>query len=509
MNADAGAPGAPLEILITNITLATRSGTETFARDLALGLARTGHRPTVFSPEPGGVADDIRAAGVPVVADLAALETPPDLIHAHHRLPALAALARFPETPAIFVVHDRRQWTDVPPRHPSIRRYVAVDENTLDRLVGDSKIPRGATRVIHNAVDLARFLPRTPLPERPRRALVFSNYAREQDLLPVLREACVAHGIDLDVAGAGVGRQAECPEAILGSYDLVFGRGRCALEAMAVGCAVVVLDASGLAGLVTERELRAWRRLNFGARTLTRPLRAGLVSIEIGRYDAAVAARVSARIRAEADLDRQVSAFVELYRECLDPAAPPAMAGLARGDQALAAEITGLLPVWRDYCNLEGRLGMETERAAHFADEIARVRESAETRRVWLEGQIADLRTGAASSEKETLALRANCAALEAELTVAGGRVAALEADRAALVQSSIEVADEQARVRAWLEGRFRDALAERDAAHAVLQGIEASPLHRLRRVLLQMPVAGAVLRRARALARRFRTPAL
>ncbi len=493
MSAGAGAPVAPLEILITNITLATRSGTETFARDLALGLKRAGHRPTVFSPEPGGVADDIRAAGVPVVADLAAIGTPPDLIHAHHRLPALAALARFPETPAIFVVHDRRQWTDAPPQHPSIRRYVAVDENTLDRLVGDHGIPLGATRVIHNAVDLERFLPRASLPARPRRALVFSNYAREQDLIPVLRAACAAHGIDLDVAGAGVGRQAEHPEAILGGYDLVFGRGRCALEAMAVGCAVVVLDATGLAGLVTERELRAWRRLNFGARTLTRPLQAGLVSAEIGRYDAAVAAGISVRIRAEANLDRQVSAFVDLYRECLGPAAEPATATTG-ASAALAAEITSLLPVWRDYCSVAGRLGMETERAVSLAGEIGRVRESAETRAVWLEGQVAAARAGAAASDQQARLLRANCAALEA--------------DRASLVEASIEVADEQARVRAWLEGRFQDALAERDAAHAVLRAIEASPLHRLRRVLLRMPVAGAVLRELHAVVRRFRARA-
>ena len=459
---------APLEILITNITLASRSGTETFTRDLALGLLREGHSPTVFTPEPGAIADEIRAAGVPVLANLDAVARPPDLIHAHHGLPALAAIARFPGTPAIFVVHDRRQWTDVPPLHPSIAAYVAVDENVLDRLVVERGIDQRKTRIIHNAVDLDRFRPRPPLPAQPRRALVFSNYAREDGLLPILREACRLHGIALDVAGAGAGRQCEHPEEILGNQDLVFGKGRCALEALAVGCAVVVCDSTGIAGLVGERELRAWRRLNFGARTITRPLSVRLIADEIARYDGPQAHRVARRIREEAALPRQISAFVELYREVVLPRRDEASSPETNA-AALAAEIVGLFPPWRQFCGVAGNLAMAQDRGAWFEQQTTLLRE----------------RLDAVELEVDERA-RAMAEELQRQ-----GKAGEAEAAERELWQRSL--ADLRARAD-WFEGRFEDALAERDAARLVLQQIEASPLYRLRQALSRLPLVGSAL---------------
>ena len=68
-----------MRVLLTNITLASRSGTEVNVRDLALGLLRRGHRPVVYSPELGEIAAEIRAATVAVVDDLAAIAAPQSL----------------------------------------------------------------------------------------------------------------------------------------------------------------------------------------------------------------------------------------------------------------------------------------------------------------------------------------------------------------------------------------------------------------------------------------------
>src|SRR5262245_47795820 len=89
-----------LRVLITNQSLWFRSGTEMYARDLALVLARRGHEPVVFSPRPGVVADELRAAGVRVTSNLDRIHGKPDVIHAHHTLETLEALSRFPNTPA-------------------------------------------------------------------------------------------------------------------------------------------------------------------------------------------------------------------------------------------------------------------------------------------------------------------------------------------------------------------------------------------------------------------------
>ena len=96
-------------------------------------------------------------------------------------------------------------------------------------------MPADRVALLPNFVDTARFLPRAPLPQRPRRALLFSNYANEESHLPAVRAACVAAGLELDVAGAGVGNVIDEPERVLGSYDIVFAKAKAAIEAMAVG----------------------------------------------------------------------------------------------------------------------------------------------------------------------------------------------------------------------------------------------------------------------------------
>src|SRR5579863_9979689 len=217
-----------MKVLITNMTLAARTGTEIVARDLAIGLTRAGHQACVFSPLPGAVAQEIIAAGAPVVSRLEDVPFEPDIIHGHHHVESTLAVLHFGRAPAIFVCHDRRSWHDTPPRLNAIRRYVAVDRNCLERLTVEAGIPGERTRLILNAVDLRRFLPHKPLPARPLRALVFSNYAIEGERLETLRQFCRESEMELAIAGSGMGAQAVQPEAILGEYDLVFAKARCA-----------------------------------------------------------------------------------------------------------------------------------------------------------------------------------------------------------------------------------------------------------------------------------------
>src|SRR5439155_22994865 len=142
--------------------------------------------------------------------------------------------------------------------------------------------------------------PRPPLPARPARALVFSNTASDHTHVGAVREACARAGIALDVVGRDAGNPSSSPEALLGAYDLVFAKARAALEALAVGAAVVLCDAAGAGPMVTTAALDRVRALNFGVRTLREPLAPEVIAREIARYDAADAARVSRRIRAEA-----------------------------------------------------------------------------------------------------------------------------------------------------------------------------------------------------------------
>ena len=307
-----------LRILITNHGLKERAGSELYVRELALGLLRSGHSPIVYSPKLGEVAAEIRKATVPVVDDLSSVSVKPDLIHGHHHVETMTALLHFPRVPAVFFCHGWLPWEETPPHFPRIRRYVAVDDTCRDRLVCEHGIAEESVRVILNFVDLKRFVQRNELPAKPRRALVFSNSATESSYVAHVREACRRAGISLEVVGSQAGRTSEQPEKLLGQYDIVFAKARCALEALAVGTAVVLCDQAGLGPMVTTTNLENLRRLNFGIRTLQQTIDdpSGLEK-EIARYDATDAMEVSRRVRSVCGFDEALSEIVTLYREVI------------------------------------------------------------------------------------------------------------------------------------------------------------------------------------------------
>ncbi|MEO8074714.1 MAG: glycosyltransferase family 4 protein [Acidobacteriota bacterium] len=305
-------------ILFVNATLAGRTGTETALRDLVVGLKAAGQQPMVYSPELGEIAEEIRASGIPVFSQLAHLPEEPDIVHGNHHVETVEALLRFRNARGLFVCHDRRAHISAPPRMGRILRYVAVDYNCLERLTNEYGIPEHLTRVIYNSVDTARFLPRPPLPPHPQRALVFSNYAGPGTQLDTVQDACALLSLPVDVVGSLSGKSSSAPERLVGQYDLVFAKARCALEAMAVGAAVVLCDTPGLGPLVTSAEVAHLRPWNFGARLLRDPLDPAGIVRQVQRYDAADAAAVSQFIRERANLSRALERYLHLYAELME-----------------------------------------------------------------------------------------------------------------------------------------------------------------------------------------------
>ena len=306
-----------MRILIANVTLATRTGTETAARDLAVGLLAAGHEPIVYSRSLGDIANEIRARGIRVVSDLSSLPEAPDIVHGNHHVETMEALLHFPGTPGVFVCHDRTAPWSAPPSISRVRHYVAVDHHCLERLTGDYAVPQHLTRVIYNSVDTDRFVRRSSLPPRPRRALVFSNYAGPGTHLEAVQEACAALNIELDVMGAGAGSGSDNPEQMLAGYDLVFAKARCALEAMASGTAVILCDTTGLGPMVTLSNVERLRHWNFGRRALREPLEPERIVAHVHGYDAEDAVAVSGYIRDHASLSSSVDHYLQLYAEVL------------------------------------------------------------------------------------------------------------------------------------------------------------------------------------------------
>ena len=308
-------PPEPRRVLIATIGVKSATGTDVVTRDLALALLRRGWLPIVYATQLGAMAEQLRRATIPVVADINMIGARPDVIHGHHVLETLTALAKFPDVPALFVCHDSITWHSIPPRSSRIRTWVAVDRNCRDRMMTEHGIAEDAIHVLMNAVDLERFARRGPLPEKPRRALVFSNAASEAGFAAPIRTACERRGITLDLIGESSGRTTRTPETVLPEYDLVFAKARCALEAAAIGAAVVICDAHGLGGMMTTSSVDAMRQLNFGTRLLQRPITTETIGEEIDRYDAADATAVTDRVRALAGTDLLAEQYIALYEE--------------------------------------------------------------------------------------------------------------------------------------------------------------------------------------------------
>jgi hypothetical protein len=438
-----------ISVLFTNNTLALRAGSEMYVRDVALALLRRGHRPTAFSLVLGETADELRRATVPVVDDLARLGSPPDVIHGHHHLETLIAALTFPETPIVHFCHGWVPWEEMPLRHPSIARYIAVDEVCLDRLVREEGVAPDAVEVLHNFVDLDRFKPRGPLPPSPRRALVFSNQATADGYTRMIRAACAAAGIALDIVGAANGNSADTPETLLRDYDLVFAKGRSALEALTVGCAVILADAAGCGPLVTPANFDRLRSRNFGIRELQNPHDPAWYTREIAGYSADAAACVSARARAVAGLEPAVDRLLDIY----------------------AAAIAG-----------QHQTAGASQAAARHLTRIAGPLKSAHDLSIAVRNLTRDLELARRERDAETIAVRNS--AREVDLT------------RRERHTESLALADAVARAAENERLRAQLAASEERAKllDAELAAYRSLPTLRLRDALLRLPVLGRLL---------------
>lgn len=320
-----------MRILLTNNTLTFRAGTELYTRDVALRLHELGHDPVCFSLELGEVAAELRAAGVTVTDNLAGIETP-DVIHGHHAIESTLAGITFPQTPVISFCHGPKAWQESPCRLPNVVAWVAVDEACRRRLVSEEGIPDKKIQMILNFADTRRFQPRPPLPEKPQRALVFSNGMHEGPQLDAVRAACESSGIALDIVGLGSGMSATSPELILPQYDIVFAKARAAIEAMAAGCAVIQSDWFGAGRFITPGIFDEIRPLNFGYLSMPHPVTADHIKEQISRYNPQDAAIVSSRVRAEAGLDSTMPLLLKLYHEAASAEIPRFNAAQAAGD---------------------------------------------------------------------------------------------------------------------------------------------------------------------------------
>ncbi|MEA2328129.1 MAG: hypothetical protein QOJ84_2769 [Bradyrhizobium sp.] len=345
-----------MRVLIAGQWLDDIGGVQTYERDLASWLLAGGHSVVIFSARFGKAAHELNRRSIPVTDDLRTITAPIDVIHGDSPLETMAALLHFSDTPAIFVCHGWGRLTRTGPHFPRILRYVAVDDTCADRLLLREGIAPEKVSVILNGVDLDAFQQRGPLPAKPRRAVVFGNAAHELTFLPMIREACRRASIDLDVVSGMAGTAVSDPQSILGRYDLAFAKAKCAMEAMACGLAVVLCDDTGVGGMVRAADLDRLRRLNFGIRSLQKPLSVDTILEELALYDADDARSVSNSIRQAASSTGLHQSLFSLYQAVVEEHSRTGGDGRLAESQAAAAFLQRLAlqehQRWDDFWSL-------------------------------------------------------------------------------------------------------------------------------------------------------------
>ena len=171
-----------------------------------------------------------------------------------------------------------------------------------------------------NFVNTKRFSQvRTP-PDRPRRAVLFSNAGLPVKELAKLESACRKEGLSLDKIGMAFGTQQPRPEIFLLDYDLAFAVGRSALEALACGCAVIPVIPGQAGHLITMENFAEWAYANFSPRYYASAAQIDTqwLNGELRAYSPKTAAQVTAKVRGERALSDAVDRLEKIYRGAID-----------------------------------------------------------------------------------------------------------------------------------------------------------------------------------------------
>lgn len=303
-----------MKILYGNFMLSGRTGTEIVTLETTDALKKRGHDVCVYSANIGESAHALRAKGIPVISHLADTPWQPDIAHCNQWPLSINIAAHFPLVPQVYVCHDYEHWLNTAIDLSVVRTWASVSELLAQRICRDLGKEVAVVRLL-NAVDLDVFRPRQPLPEKPRRALLD---AKQEWVIAQVQKACDKAGLPLDVVGPAVNRTIDDFAAHLHGYDLVFGSGRIPTEALAIGCAVIVMDGRGYAGLVTSTNVADWWRRNFGLQILTGALDPDMIAQDIAHYDAADSAKAAQYIRAHASLDDYMTQLEGVYQRTVD-----------------------------------------------------------------------------------------------------------------------------------------------------------------------------------------------
>ena len=286
-------------------------GSESYTLVVAEQLQRLGHDVVIYGVQPGPAAEVARDRGVEVHLHEAELPERCDVLFAQDAISAYELVDRYRETPLVYVAHADEYDFCTPPQIPGLVQAVVVLNERIARHVRSLAVVPDVVR-LRQPVDVKRFYPRTALSEQPKRALVLGNWV-QADRRRLVRRACTEAGIEYRERGASSTYTRE-PEIELAGADIVFGKARVIIEAMAAGRAAYVFDHNGGDGWVTPERYELLEADNFGGQAEAVATDLARLRNDLGAYDPAMGPANRDLAVANHSASRHAHALVELFR---------------------------------------------------------------------------------------------------------------------------------------------------------------------------------------------------
>jgi hypothetical protein len=249
-----------VELLLSTFTMGV-GGSESYLLTVAEQLQRLGHEVTVHAMEVDDSADAAADRGIRVVSGERHLPPTCDAVLVQDSVVSLFHARRYPDAPQVFVCHSDFFDFQLPPQLPGVTRAVVVLSERVARRVRALALGHEIVR-LRQPVDIGRFAPRELVSERPQRVLVLSTY-KQEGRQRMIDEACSHLGLECERIGLGTAMNTR-PELAMAHCDIVVGKGRVIVEAMASGRAAYVWDLNGGDGWVTPERYELLEADNFG-----------------------------------------------------------------------------------------------------------------------------------------------------------------------------------------------------------------------------------------------------
>jgi len=309
-----------MEIVLGIVRLNKPGGSEHYTLTAAEQLQRLGHEVTILVEETGPMAELAGRRGLRVTAREDELPADADVLYAQETMSAYRLAARYPGVPLAYHVHAVDFVPSVPPQVPDIVSAVVTMHDRVERQARAFGVQAPVVR-LRQPVDLERFSPRGSLRQPPRRVLALGNYLHG-DRDRVLEDACSATGLELVRIGLHRGNDVLESQAVLNDTDIVVGKARVIVEAMACGRAAYVYDVFGSDGWVTPESYPRLGADNFSGQSGTPAVDLDRFRSDLALYrpDMGAANRELAIVNHSAN--RHAVELVELFESLGSPRTP-------------------------------------------------------------------------------------------------------------------------------------------------------------------------------------------